>query len=143
MIQRDITPEQRCFANIGAWARHHGLEVSNCIRMEQDRCWYEDTWTMRADVERLARNKVLIAGNYKNHGETAVAGWREARGRCSAQVIDHGDRWEIDFDFWNPWDLVGLVGHGWEVITNKLGKRKTDPVKVTEALRKRGIHVRW
>jgi hypothetical protein len=137
---KHLTPEWRCWLNICAWARHLGIDLSECIEMRPDRCYFRESWTLRADIERLARRGDLRGANYRNHGPTAVAGWRESRGRCAAQVIDHGDRWEIDFDFWNPWDVVGVVGHGWEVVTNKLGRRKTDPVKISAALRKRGIN---
>ena len=135
-----LTPELRCWANISAWARHVGIELSNAVDMQPDRCFFAPSYNMRVSIEYVILRGHLKPANYRNHGPTAKAGWREPRGRCAAQVIDHGDRWEIDFDHWNPWDLVGVVGHGWEVVTNKLGKRKTDPVKISAALRKRGIN---
>lgn len=136
-----LTPEQRCAANIAAWARHVGLDLPLPFREEPDRCWYKGGWNLDSSLEWLISDGKLIAGNYKNHGKTAIAGWRESRGRCSAQVVRHdGGIYEIDFDLWNPWDLVGLIGHGWEVATNRLRRRKTDPFKVAEILRERGIN---
>jgi hypothetical protein len=136
-----LSPEQRCYANISAWARHVGIELSNAVERRADRCYFEPSWTMKASVQHAINRGDLQPANYKNHGETAIAGWREPRGRCVCQVVEHNDgRFEIDFDHWNPWDLVGLFGHGWEVLSNKLGNRKTDPVKISAELRKRGIN---
>jgi hypothetical protein len=136
-----LTPEMRCYANISAWARHVGIELSNAVEMRPDRCFFAPSWTMAESVKYVVSRGDLRGANYRNHGPTAVAGWREARGRCAAQIVLHDDgRHEIDFDHWNPWDVVGIVGHGWEVVTNKLGRRKTDPVKISAALRKRGIN---
>ena len=136
-----VTPEWRCWLNICAWARHVGIELSNAVEMRRDRCFFAPSFNMAESVKYVVSRGDLKPANYRNHGETAVAGWREARGRCAAQIVLHDDgRHEIDFDFWNPWDVVGLAMHGVEVVVNKLGNRKTDPVKISEALRKRGIN---
>jgi len=60
--------------------------------------------------------------------------------RIEVCVTVAGDEIEIDFDLWQPWDLIGWIGHGWEVMTNRLRKRKTDPFRVAEMLRERGIN---
>lgn len=88
----------------------------------------------------MVRSKQLVEAYAKNHGPSVIVGYREARTRTSAQIIIHIDRVEMDFDHWSPVDLAGLVGHLFEVSINRLGKRKTCPEKVAEALRRRGIH---
>ena len=136
-----LKPEQRCFKNIAAWARHVGLDLPLPVKEEADRCWYKGGFNLDSSINRMVRAGELVPANYKNHGETAIDGWRESRGRCTAQIVAHKNGiYEIDFDLWNPWDLVGLIGHGLEVATNKLGRRKTDPFKVVEMLRERGIN---
>ncbi len=74
-----------------------------------------------------------------NHGSDIVIGYRECVSRCAAQIIVHKELIEIDFDHWQPWDVVGGVGHLWEVLRNKIGKRRTDPFAIAADLRKRGI----
>jgi hypothetical protein len=141
VIRKELAPEWRCYANISAWARWAGIELSNAVEKRPDRCYFEPSWTMKASVQAMVDRGELHPANYKNHGKTAIAGWREDRMRCAAQVVEHSDgRIEIDFDYWNPRDVIGIAGHLWEVAVNKLGNRKTDPVKISAELRKRGIN---
>jgi hypothetical protein len=137
--------EVLCHRNIAAWAAHHGMDQMPVpVRAYQDRCYYPAA-PLSAWVAGLVDNGTLKPGNYRNHGASAMAGWREARGRTSAQIVEHLDagQWlfEIDFDHWNPWDVAGILGHAWEVFTNKLARRRTCPKAIAEALGKRGIHV--
>ena len=136
-----LAPEQQCFKNIAAWAREVGIDLPLPFKEEADRCWYRAGDAMVSSIEWAVTEGRFVPANYKNHGKTAVCGWREARGRCTAQIVRHvGSIYEIDFDYWNPWDIVGLVGHGWEVASNKLGRRTTDPFVVAKLLEKRGIY---
>lgn len=80
----------------------------------------------------------------KNHGKTAVRGWRENTPCWSLQVILHRlDRFELDVDRFNPDFGAWYAGRHWlqEVLPNRLGRRKTDPFAVERGLRKRGIPV--
>lgn len=134
-----LTPEQRCSVNCLAWWRAHGGIVPRVQKAEADRVWFDKCGLLMGTIKQLAKEGVLVEAYAKNHGETVLYGYREARTRTAAQVIVHTHAVEMDFDHWHPWDLAGLIGHGIEVVTNKLGKRKTDPEKIAAALRKRGI----
>jgi hypothetical protein len=139
-----LSPEWQCWQNICDWARHVGIEPSQAIKREPDRCWFQHSWNMEAGINRLIEAGTLIPGNYKNHGQTAVAGWREARTRTAAQIclhmIDGAKVWEIDFDHWSPVDVVGAIGHAIEVVRGKLARKKTCPDAIAAGLRKRGIN---
>jgi hypothetical protein len=138
----NLSPLSQCEANIDAWAQHHGFQIMPPFKREVDRCWYRGV-AVQNMTQKLIERGVLVPGNYKNHGPTAVAGWREAKTRTAAQVCKHvmaGDTvYEIDFDHWHPWDLVGVIGHAVEVARNKLARRKTCPYEIAKALRKRGV----
>ena len=138
-----LSPEDRCEANVRAWARWFGLgELGEAVERRSDRCFFELTPGVGGRILRFADSGRLLRGNYKNHGETAVAGWREDVSRAAAQVIWHRDgRIEVDFDYWNPRDVVGIVGHLAEVAVNKVRRRKTDPWKVAGMLKARGVDV--
>jgi hypothetical protein len=82
-----LTPKVRCYANISAWARHVGIELSNAVEMRADRCFFAPSFNMAESVKYVVSRGDLKPANYRNHGETAVAGWREARGRCAAQIV--------------------------------------------------------
>jgi len=75
----------------------------------------------------------------KNHGVSAVGGWREYIGMYSMQIIrhEHGTL-ETDFDLFNPdFGLGPVICHFWEVII----PGKTDSFRVLKGLRKRGLRV--
>jgi hypothetical protein len=134
-----LTREQQSAANCLAWWRAHGGIVPRINKAEPDRVWFDRCGLLLGTIKQLAKEGVLVEAWAKNHGETVLIGYREARTRTAAQVIIHTHAVEMDFDHWHPWDLVGLVGHGIEVLTNKLGNRKTCPYRIARALRGRGI----
>jgi hypothetical protein len=136
-----LTREQQSAANCLAWWKAHGGLVPRIKEARPDRVYFERCGLLLASIKQLAKDKVLREASAKLHGDTVVIGYRETRTRTSAQVIIHTDCVEHDFDHWHPWDLVGLVGHTVEVLSNKLGRRKTCPYRVARELRKRGIHV--
>lgn len=130
----------RCRRNVEAWAHHHGLQFLGEWRVQVDRVHVPRT-------PRLVEQLLLMESRGKlehrwagNHGKDVYMAFRECVPRCAAQVIVHADEIEVDFDYWQPWDGVGWIGHAWEVATNRLWKRKTDPFKVAEMLRERGIN---
>ena len=130
-----------------AWIKYMGLPVGDLLDAEDDRTFWAASGATFAHLMAYYVEKKLVEANYRNHGDTAWIGWREARSRWAAQCILHKDAsrvaggyvLEIDFDGWNPWDIVGLVGHGWEVLGNKVRGSKTDAFKVARQLRRRGV----
>ena len=133
------SPESICLKNVTCWLKYRNIPDPAPISVSVDRVFFPKYSDMRSAIYSAVSDGVLIPANYKNHGKTAVAGYRENCGTYSAQVVIHVDRIEIDFDYFNPWDVVGIVGHAWEVVGNKLFGRKTDPRKVAKALRERGV----
>lgn len=139
--KRDLNLElsDMCQENICAWLKYRGFCDQFTMKAFPDRCFYPrhnlfDKW-----ISKMALEGVLLEFPSKNHGKDVIVGYRENVSRCGAQVIVHPEEIEIDFDLWTPYDLVGLFGHGWEVLTNRIGKKKTDPRKVREGLKKRGV----
>jgi hypothetical protein len=131
--------EAICLKNVSAWLKFRKIPAPEPISVSQDRVFYDKTVGMRAAIFAAASDSILVPANYKNHGKTAVMGYREDVGTYSAQVILHTDKIEIDFDYFNPYDVVGIVGHALEVLRNRLRKTKTDPRKVAKKLKERGI----
>ena len=140
MKPSDEHKRHRCRRNVAAWLHHHGVIAMPPWREEVDRCFFRrDEHTLR-QLRVLEARGVLEHRWAGNHGKDIYMAFRECVPRCAAQVIVHADEIEVDFDLWQPWDVVGWIGHGWEVMTNRLRKRKTDPFRVAEMLRKRGIN---
>ena len=141
MKASDEQKRARCRANVAAWCAYHALgPISGEWRVFEDRCYFPRT-------PRLVEQLLLLESRGKlehrwagNHGRNIYMAFRECVPRCAAQVIVHAEEIEIDFDLWQPWDVVGWIGHCWEVMTNRLRRRKTDPFRVAEMLRQRGIN---
>ena len=131
--------EAICLKNVSSWLKFRNIPDPAPISVKEDRVFFPKDQDMRTGIYKAVSDGILVPANYKNHGATAVAGYREDVGRYSAQVIIHVSCIEIDFDYFNPWDVVGIVGHGWEVLSNKVLGRKTDPSRVAKALKERGI----
>lgn len=131
--------EAICLKNVTNWLKFRNIPYPVPLSVSQDRVLFPKLTAMRAAIYRSVADGILFPGNYKNHGKTAVDGFRENCGTYSAQVIIHVNHIEVDFDYFNPWDVVGIIGHGWEVARNKILGRKTDPRKVAKALKERGI----
>jgi len=131
--------EAICLKNVSAWLKFRKIPAPEPISVSQDRVFYPDSQDFKAHIYLARIDGILIPANYKNHGKTAVMGYREDVGTYSAQVVLHTDKIEIDFDYFNPYDVVGIIGHTWEVLRNRLRKTKTDPRKVAKKLKERGI----
>jgi hypothetical protein len=116
--------EAICLKNVSSWLKFRNIPVSEPISVSQDRVFYPSSQEVRSAIYNTCIDGDLIAGNYKNHGKTAVGGYREDVGTYSAQVIIHTGSIEIDFDYFNPYDVVGIIGHAWEVVRNRLRKIK-------------------
>jgi hypothetical protein len=135
------TPEAQSALNQARWWAHHGYVPPDPIRTAADRCYYAATNQLLTAICDLVVSGVLVqTARPANHGGTALRGYREDVGRCSAQVIVHQSEVEMDFDLYNPRDIVDGIGHAVEVLRNKWTGGKTDPFKIAAQLRKRGIH---
>lgn len=138
----DMIACQTCELNVRTWLKYQGVDPNmKFIKVCQDRVFMDRNHGFESEVFRMAKDLKKLDPCYcGNHGKTAMLGYRESIGRCSAQIVVHTDCIEIDFDYWRPWDVVGLIGHGWEVLTNQIFKSKTDPFKIQEELKKRGVY---
>lgn len=72
--------------------------------------------------------------------------WRCARSRLSMQVHvakepDADGKFHVacDIDAHNPWDVVGIVRHLWDVVRHKVERRDTDPWWVARQMQKAGF----
>lgn len=134
-------PEQ-CAANVIAWLAYCGFNPGRePFLKDSDRTWFIRDAAWDATILRLRNSGLIERREAKNHGTDVVDGYRECVSRCAAQIVVHKTAIEVDFDFWQPWDVVGVIGHGIEVVRNKISKNKTDPFEVAKRLKKRGVHV--
>ncbi|OFX13531.1 MAG: hypothetical protein A2Z18_03380 [Armatimonadetes bacterium RBG_16_58_9] len=69
--------------------------------------------------------------------------WRETVTLCSLQICLHEDKIELDIDIGGVrTDAVGVLVHAWEVLWNRLRRRRTDPFAVRRLLEsRRGVTV--
>jgi len=131
----------QCQVNVLAWLSYKRLTPPGGVVFLEaypDRVFIERNQKLEDSVSLdISSFCECYAGN---HGSDVITGFRENVGRCAAQVIIHTTAIEIDFDYWRPWDVVGIFSHGWEILTNKIKKRKTDPFRIREELEKRGVY---
>ena len=140
MIEVKQDPSMKCLENVDSWLQYVGMpEPWMLLKRDEDRVFLKRTKSLEDGIKRLAIENKIEEADASLHGADVEIGYRECVGRCAAQIVIHKDSIEIDFDYWHPWDLVGLIGHGWEVFSNKIKKKKTDPFKVAKMLEKRGV----
>ncbi len=134
----DLSLEAQCAANVSAWMAKHGLDLP-FVTILPDRVFCQRDMAFEIRLSELCDKGVIEKRFAGNHGKYVQVAYRECISRGAAQIIVHEQSIEIDFDHWQPWDVVGIAGHLWEVMQNHLGKRKTDPFAIAKSLRKRGI----
>ena len=133
---------QQMAANILAILAYHQLPLVQVLTTQSDRLTATVPETFS---EALRRADFTAWPFFKNHGTTAIRSWRECCPRYSLQAVEHNTGvWEFDVDIVNPHPGEGLaftVGHFFEVLANKLRRKKTDPFRVRRGLLARGIQV--
>lgn len=134
----------RCYDNCRHWWQErlagHTLEP---VIWKDDRTFFLRTpvlYNTILNLEQLGFIEHKYQGNLKKlHGPTAISTYRETVGRYGVQLTIHLSDGhtpplvEMDFDYWNPWDVVGIIGHAKEVLINKWRNIRTDPFKVAKA----------
>lgn len=131
----------QCSANILAVLRWYKLPDVQVVAAQTDRIM---AIAPQVFAEELGHRQAFDTWRFnRNHGTTATTGWRENVATCSLQIVEHSTGMlEIDIDYFNPNFGAGVaLWHGFEIVANKLWKRKTDPFKIKARLLKRGIEV--
>ncbi len=137
----------QCFNNVVYGLREYGLldYTTGIVRsVADDRVYLDCLPQIR---EAISCNPSFLPGGIcKNHGATAVSTWREDATTASMQVTLHQngrDYWiEVDFDEGNPVrDVEGTARHLFEVVRNKVCKKKTDPFLIRDIRAKHGCSV--
>lgn len=136
-----MTPEQQCEANIRAVLASEGLHIASAVlespKPQQDRTYFAKDELLLECLHLHVNFREQPAFAVSRHGKTAIRGWRELETVCSCQIIEHEEFIEIDIDLGGvKTDTVGIFVHAWEVISNRVLKRKTDPFKVRDWLAK-------
>lgn len=134
--------EAAALRNFNAWWASHGITDLGVISITSSRVWYTLTPKILDKIHELAQRGVLLRSSTGGHGVDAIDGFREDVAGPSAQLVLQPGFLEMDFDEHNPdRDAVSLFGHVFEVLRNKFFGAKTDPYKIAEGLRKRGLDV--
>jgi len=138
------SPNDQCRANVLAWLAYRGANTGELTRWRlfPDRCFFPRDPFREAVFARLCSEGILERRDASNHGPDVIVGYRECVPRCAAQIVIHRDEIEFDFDEWQPWDLRGVLCHGWEILRHKVTGTKTDPFVIARKLTERGIYGR-
>lgn len=130
---------KQCHANVETVLAHHKLIPGILLAIMTDRVLYRRVKPFMRRLEQLVPEHFEKWPFNRNHGLTAIDGWRERTAKCSMQIVEHDHGvLEVDFDLYNPnHGLLPAIGHLFEVWT----PGKTDPFKVARGLRKRGLDV--
>ena len=126
--------------NFAAWWHACGISIVPPSVVTPSRAFYAANTSMLEGIQWLVQKGQLRRASARNHGVAIVQGYREEVPYCSAQLVHHkGALIEMDFDFNNPsYDLFRAVKH---LFGEVLRRRETDPFKVAQMLRKRGVDV--
>jgi hypothetical protein len=135
---RSAIKAAQCCANIEALFLHYGLPIPPVIKQKTDRTIFRYRLGIISRMNQLVPKHFAVYMPW-THGRTAVKGWREEVARFSLQLVVHNDgRFEADVDLYNPGYGAGpAFCHLWEC----LWPGRTDPFKVLDGLRSRGIDV--
>ena len=125
--------------NVMAGLACYGLPRPLILANQSDRLTLVRSSEFIAKIEELTARNLFETWNFvRNHGLSAIRGWRERVARCSMQIIEHQVTIEVDFDLFNPgMGALPAVGHFAEI----LWPGKTDPFRIMAGLRRRGIPV--
>jgi hypothetical protein len=143
----DRTLEQRqCLANIQAVLNSYNLPSLEPIRVEPDRCNFKFSRRFLHNLANVCFEQGLFSWcSMKVVMHTPVRCYREKILRYSAKITVYGENYiEIDFDEWNPcfgtWQRAGAAFmHMLEIMRNRVSGRKSDPFKIADDLRGRGV----
>lgn len=130
---------KQCEVNCRALFAHYRLPETPTIATLSDRTMFFTTDLFREKFAALVPGQFETWDFVRNHGTTAIRGWRERVARFSMQIVGHSQSLiEVDFDLFNPnYGAALAVGHLIEVIW----RGKTDSFRVMRGLRHRGIEV--
>lgn len=137
-----LAPERQCELNLAAVFDLYCLTPPPLIEARQDRCFYENDGCF---VQKLRitggfeKWDLIEAGAHKDpFGSPILGGLREARASCSCQIVEHEKSIEVDIDEWNPnHGAAPALLHGIEVLYHAALKRKTQPERIAELIKKR------
>jgi hypothetical protein len=137
---RDTLAIRQCAVNCTSVLRHYRLPVPCIVATLCDRTLFERTRQFLGAFEPLVPGSFESWAFNRNHGTSAIRGWRERVARYSMQIVEHGHGiLEADFDLWNPnHGILPTAGH----LAECLWPGKTDPFRILRGLRGRGIKVR-
>lgn len=154
-----LDPKERAaFLNITGALRANGystaelhlrpLDGSHDRGIQSDRLMFtaSSSEPLRRRLERSLARDEFAASRPEDKLHPGMSDWggRELSTTMSMQVGGGKNGAFVDIDeFGVQTDVVGALGHGFEVIRNSLLHRKTDPFKVGHALRERGVDVGW
>ncbi len=141
--------EDLCKRNVQAWMKWKQCPPVEVTEAFADHCLlaYSPAFATWCE-DHLETREIGITLHQPKSIRSAVRGWQEPRGMCSAQIVLHativdGLFFEIDFDLFNPkWGLGVALFHGvGEALWHFFTGTKTNPRTVAKLLRKRGVEI--
>ena len=148
---RSLSDKQRQFrANFEGWCSHLKAPPAQVFDVREDRILFYGNvpkWVDWLDCRFPPWTKKIEDHQPTGEGKTALTGWHEPKAFVSAQVILHrsgfkGKFFELDWDWCNPdGGALPAMGHGLEVVWNKVTHNKTGPYAIRGVLVRRGIEV--
>lgn len=126
-------------ANVAAALAHYRIPHPATVSTLSDRIICRPSRELEDRMESLVTVGQFCGWDFvRNHGVTAISGWRERVAACSMQIVRHTAAIEIDFDRFNPDMGAGPAFLHW---LECVRPGKTDPFAIARGLRKRGIDV--
>lgn len=145
MIEDKSAEISQCAENIRATIAYFGLPQMTFLTTQVDRVTATIPDGFDAAMKEMVRTGAFYTWDYgiEDHliseVPTAEKGWRDRFARASTQIVQHKTGvLEIDQDFYNPDRGAGPgLFHLFEVLANKLGRKKTNPFRIAKVLKKR------
>jgi hypothetical protein len=140
---KDALAIRQCQFNVEAILRHYGLHRPVIIATQSDRLIMDRSRIFLDELQALVPDRFEEWPFNRNHGLTAIRGWRERVARCSLQIVEHETAvLELDIDEWNPGFGIGpALFHLGEVWRHYIAKGKTSPWVILKGLQRRGLSV--
>lgn len=136
-MKSKLKKQEQCYENCLALLKQYGLQTrANVIKIKTNYCEFfiNETFVVIFTLwVNKGKFKKYLGGGYRENVRFFSS---EFTFKKKKKIV------RVDVDYGNPWyDLPGTFRHLGELFCNYVLSKKTDPFKVAEGLRARGIDV--